>query len=59
MKNTFLIIQNDLKEISDELNSTDWSALPVGEEYGVWIPIAIIFAVFFGFRFMAKVIENE
>lgn len=53
------MIQNDLKELSDELNRTDWSAFPIGEEYGVWIPIAVIIAVFFGFRYMAQLIENE
>ncbi|MDA0984473.1 MAG: hypothetical protein O3C56_01560 [Bacteroidetes bacterium] len=59
MKNTLLIIQNDLKELSDELNRTDWSAFPIGDEYGVWIPIAVIIAVFFGFRYLAQLIENE
>ena len=59
MKNTLLIIQNDLKELSDELNRTDWSAFPIGDEYGVWIPIAVIIAVFFWFRYLAQLIENE
>ncbi|MDA0793556.1 MAG: hypothetical protein O3C13_02915 [Bacteroidetes bacterium] len=59
MKNNLLIIQNDLKELSDELNRTDWSAFPIGDEYGVWIPIAVIIAVFFGFRYLAQLIENE
>lgn len=59
MKNFLLMIQNDLKDLSDELNRTDWSAFPIGEEYGVWIPIAVIIAVFFGFRYMAQLIENE
>ena len=59
MKNTLLIIQNDLKELSDELNRTDWSAFPIGDEYGVWIPMAVIIAVFFGFRYLAQLIENE
>ena len=59
MKNTLLIIQNDLKELSDELNRTDWSAFPIGDEYGVWIPIAVIIAVFFGFRYLAQLIEHE
>jgi len=53
MKYTLLIIQNDLKEFSDELNNTDWSAFPIGEEYGVWIPLAIVLVVFFGFRYLA------
>lgn len=59
MKNFLLMIQNDLKDLSDELNRTDWSAFPIGEEYGVWIPIAVIIAVFFGFRYLAQLIENE
>ena len=59
MKSTLLIIQNDLKEFSEELNNTDWSAFPIGEEYGVWIPIAIILVVFFGFRYLAQIIEND
>jgi len=59
MKYTLLIILNDLKEFSDELNNTDWSAFPIGEEYGVWIPLAIILVVFFGFRYLAQIIEKE
>ncbi len=42
-----------------ELNDVDWSAFPISEEFGVWIPIALIFIVFFGFRFLAKTIERS
>jgi len=59
MKYNLLIIQNYLKEFSDELNNTDWSAFPIGEEYGVWIPLAIVLVVFFGFRYLAQIIEKE
>jgi len=59
MTNSFLIIQNDLKEFSDELNSTDWSAFPVSEGSSVWIPILLIIVVFFGFRYLAKTIERN
>ena len=59
MKYNLLIIQNYLKEFSDELNNTDWSAFPIGEEYGVWIPLAIVLVVFFGFIYLAQIIEKE
>ena len=59
MKNTLFINQNDLMELSNELNSVDWSAFPIGEKYGVWIPLAIILVVFFGFRYLAQIIEND
>lgn len=59
MINTFLIIQNDLKELSDELKSIDWSAFPVSEGSSVWIPILLILVVFFGFRYLAKTIERN
>ena len=42
-----------------ELNDVDWSAFPISEEFGVWIPIALIFIVFFGFRFLPKTIERS
>lgn len=42
-----------------ELNDIDWSAFPISEEFGAWIPIALIFIVFFGFRFLAKTIERS
>ena len=42
-----------------ELNDIDWSAFPISEEFGAWIPIALIFIVFFGFRFLAKTIERN
>lgn len=59
MINNHLIIQNDLKEFSDELKSTDWSAFPVSEESSFWIPILLILVVFFGFRYLAKTIERN
>ena len=59
MKNTLFINQNDLMELSNELNSVDWNAFPIGEKYGVWIPLAIILVVFFGFRYLAQIIEND
>ena len=45
-------VREDLENYS-ELNDVDWSAFPISEEFGVWIPIALIFIVFFGFRFLA------
>ena len=54
-----LITQDDLKELSDELNSVDWSSFPIGEKYGIWIPIAVIIIVFFGFKYLSKLIEKE
>ena len=33
MKISHLIIQNNLTELSNELNRTDWSAFPIG---GIW-----------------------
>ena len=42
-----------------ELNDINWSAFPISEEFGAWIPIALIFIVFFGFRFLAKTIERN
>ena len=42
-----------------ELNDIDWSAFPISEEFGAWIPIALIFIVFFCFRFLAKTIERN
>ena len=42
-----------------ELNDIDWSAFPISEEFGAWIPIALIFIIFFGFRFLAKTIERN
>jgi hypothetical protein len=51
-------VSEDLENYS-ELNDVDWSAFPISEEFGVWIPIALIFLVFFGFRFLAKTIERS
>ena len=51
-------IREDLENYS-ELNDVDWSAFPISEEFGVWIPIALILIVFFGFRFLAKTIERN
>ncbi|HAS19838.1 MAG TPA: hypothetical protein DCR42_07535 [Flavobacteriaceae bacterium] len=62
MKNIlFQVVQNQvgLQEFSEELNEVDWSAFPIGEAYGVWIPITAVLIVFFSFRFLAKMIENE
>ena len=42
-----------------ELNDVDWIAFPISEEFGVWIPLALVFIVFFGFRFLAKTIERS
>jgi hypothetical protein len=50
--------REDLENYS-ELNDVDWSAFPISEDFGVWIPIALIFIVFFGFRFLAKTIERS
>jgi len=43
----------------NELNDIEWSAFPISEEFGAWIPIALILIVFFGFRFLAKTIERN
>lgn len=59
MNNSILIIQDDLNKFSDELNNVNWSAFPIGEEFGVWIPIAVSLIIFFGFMYMAQLIENE
>ena len=53
------IIQDGFKELSEELNDADWNAFPIGEEYGIWIPIGIVVFVFFGFSYLTKIIENE
>ena len=58
MINSFLIIQNDLKEFSDELNSTDWSAFPVSEGSSVWIPILLIIVVFLDFATWQKPLKE-
>jgi hypothetical protein len=59
MKNSLLMTQNDLKELSDEFNSTDWSVFPLSEGSSTWIPILLILVVFFGFRYLAKTIERN
>jgi|TARA_B110000467_G_C18328270_1_gene490896 hypothetical protein len=62
MKNTTLAlfnVQDGFQELSEELNDADWNAFPIGEEYGILIPITLVLIVFFGFIFMAKIIENE
>ena len=51
-------VREELEDYS-ELNDVDWSAFPISEEFGAWIPIALIFIVFFGFRFLAKTIERS
>ena len=53
------LIQDGFKELSEELNDADWNAFPIGEEYGIWIPIAIVVFVFFGFSYLTKIIEYE
>ncbi len=50
--------REDLENYS-ELNDIEWSAFPISEEFGPWIPIALILIVFFGFRFLAKTIERN
>ena len=46
MKNIVLILFYSLQEVKDEveefseLNDVDWSAFPISEEFGAWIPIA-------------------
>ena len=51
-------VREELEDYS-ELNDVDWSAFPISEEFGAWIPIALILIVFFGFRFLAKTIERS
>ena len=53
--------QEDGEELEgyNELNDIEWSAFPISEEFGAWIPIALILIVFFGFRFLAKTIERN
>ena len=53
------LIQDGFKELLEELNDADWNAFPIGEEYGIWIPIAIVIVVSFGFSYLTKIIENE
>ena len=65
MKNIVLILFYSLQEVKDEveefseLNDVDWSTVPISQEFGDWVPIAIVFVVFFGFRFLAKTIERS
>ena len=56
---SLFLIQNGFKEFSEELNDADWNAFPIGEEYGIWIPIALVVVVFFGFSYLTKIIEND
>tara|TARA_B100000767_G_scaffold113683_1_gene108439 strand:+ start:2785 stop:2970 length:186 start_codon:yes stop_codon:yes gene_type:complete len=56
---SLFLIQDGFKELSEELNDADWNAFPIGEEYGIWIPITLVVFVFFGFSYLAKIIENE
>ena len=51
-------VEDEVEEIS-ELNDVDWIAFPISEEFGAWIPIALVFIIFFGFRFLAKTIERS
>lgn len=57
----FYFIQEVKGEFEDfsELSDVDWSAFPISEEFGAWIPISLILIVFFGFRFLAKTIERS
>jgi hypothetical protein len=65
MKIILLILFYFLQEVEDEveefseLNDVDWIAFPISEEFGAWIPIALVFIVFFGFKFVAKTIERS
>ena len=59
MKNTLLFVQDDLNIIGSDLDKAEWSAFPIGEEFGFWIPLAVILAVFFGFRYMAILIDKN
>jgi hypothetical protein len=56
---SLFLIQDGFKKLSEELNDADWNAFPIGEEYGIWIPITLVVVVFFGFSYLAKIIENE
>ena len=56
---SLFLIQDGFKELSEELNDADWNAFPIGKEYGIWIPIAVVIVVFFGFSYLTKIIENE
>ena len=51
-------VRENLENYS-ELNDVDWSTVPISQEFGDWVPIAIVFVVFFGFRFLAKTIERS
>ena len=51
-------VEDEVEEFS-ELNDVDWIAFPISEEFGAWIPIALVFIVFFGFKFLAKTIERS
>ena len=56
---SLFLIQDGFKEFSEELNDSDWNTFPIGEEYGIWIPIALVVVVFFGFSYLTKIIEND
>ena len=58
---SLFLIQDGSKELSEKLNDAVavWNAFPIGEEYGIWIPIALVVVVFFGFSYLTKIIENE
>ena len=65
MKIILLILFYFLQEVEDEveefseLNDVSWNAFPISEEFGALIPIALVFIIFFGFRFLAKTIERS
>tara|TARA_B100001057_G_scaffold238282_1_gene238610 strand:+ start:356 stop:553 length:198 start_codon:yes stop_codon:yes gene_type:complete len=65
MRMILIKLFNSTQEVAEELegynelNDIEWSAFPISEEFGAWIPIALILIVFFGFRFLAKTIERN
>ena len=64
MKNIVLILFYSLQEVKDEveefseLNDVDWSAFPISEEFGAWIPIALVFIIFLGLDFWLKQLKE-
>jgi len=51
-------VKGEFEDYSD-LNDVNWSTVPLLDEFGAWVPIAIVLVVFFGFRFLAKTIERS
>ena len=64
MKNIVLILFYSLQEVKyeveefSELNDVDWSAFPISEEFGAWIPIALVFIIFLGLDFWLKQLKE-